>query len=258
MIIEYHRPENLKQTLALLERKTPITIPLAGGTVISRLRENPVAVVDLQSLGLSGIFLAQYSCKIGAMTRLQDLVENPDLPVGLRKAARRETNINLRRTATVGGVLVSSDGTSPLLGSLLALDAKLTWEPESKTMFLGEWLAEDRKKSPGKLITGLEFPTPVEANYEDIARSPEDKPLVFVTRAMWGTGEIRVVFGGCGKTPVLGSDGSKNLVSDIFNRYSYAAALERNGYSEYQQSAIKTLIDRLIPQTGIFGGKGLL
>jgi CO/xanthine dehydrogenase FAD-binding subunit len=192
------------------------------------------------------------------MTRLQDLVENNTLPEGLRKAAQRETNINLRRTATVGGTLITSDGSSPLLGCFLAMDAKIAWAPDAKSKYLGEWLADERKTSPGKLISSLEFNFPDDVKYDDIARSPEDKPQVFVTIARWRTGEIRVVFGGCGKFPMLGSDGSKNMVSDIFNRYTYAAAMERNGYSEYQQSAIKTLIDRLVPQTGIFGGKGLL
>ncbi|MEI8132823.1 MAG: FAD binding domain-containing protein [Leptolinea sp.] len=258
MIIEYHRPNNLEQALALLKRASPETIPLAGGTIISRLTESPVAVVDLQSLELNGICFSQNICTIGSMTRLQDMVENPELPSGLRNAARREANINLRRTATVGGVLISSDGASPLLGCFLALNAKITWEPNSNSIFLGEWLTEDRKKVPGELITGLEFPLPLETNYDDIARSPEDKPLVFVTTAKWESGEIRVVFGGCGKAPMLGSDGSKNMVSDIFNRISYGAALDQNGYTEYQQSAIKVIIDRLVPQTGIIGGKGLL
>jgi CO/xanthine dehydrogenase FAD-binding subunit len=258
MIIEYYRPEKIDQALALLERSEVKTVPLAGGTVISHLRETPIAVVDLQGLGLGDIVLSQYSCKIGSMTRLQDIVVNTNLPEGLRTAARRETNINLRRTGTVGGILITANGTSPLLGCLLALDAKLTWEPGGKSIYLGEWLAEDRKKNPGRLITNLEFNIPVEANFDDIARSPEDKPQVFVTTAKWGTGEVRVVFGGSGKAPMLGSDGSKNMVSDIFNRYSYAASFERNGYSEYQQSAITTLIDRLVPKTGIFGGKGLL
>jgi len=258
MITEYHRPKNLDQALSLLNRENAKTIPLGGGTTISRLSDQSWAVVDLQALDLSSIMVSQNKCKIGAMTRLQDMVENTELPEGLRKAAQRETNINLRRTATVGGTLVTSDGTSPLLGCLLALDAKIAWAPDEKSKYLGEWLTDERKNTPGKLITALEFNIPEGVKYDDIARSPEDKPQVFVVMAKWSTGEIRVVFGGCGKSPMLGSDGSKNLVSDIFNRYSYAASMERNGYSEYQQSAIKTLIDRLVPQTGIFGGKGLL
>ncbi len=258
MIIEYQRPQNLEQAKKLLNRENPLTIPLGGGTLISQKTEQPVAVVDLQLLGLNKITSEKYKCSIGAMCRLQDLVDNADIPSGLRKAARREANINIRRSATLGGMLVTADGTSPLLGCLLAVDVKLLWEPGNKSIYLGEWLAKDRQKSPGKLITGVEFTIPLEAEYEDVARSPEDKPLVYVTTAKWETGEIRVVMGGSGKSPILGSDGSKNLVTDIFHRYTYASSMERAEYSEYQQAAIRTLIDRMVPQKGIFGGKGLL
>lgn len=258
MITEYHRPENLDQAKKLLSRKTPVTIPLGGGTLISRKTDKPVAVVDLQALGLDRIEFEQYKCQIGAMVRLQDLVENMDLPEGLRRAARRESNINIRRSATVGGLLMKGDGRSPLLGCLLALDVKITWEPGRKSIYLSEWLAKDRKKEPGKLITEIDFTLPDEVDYEDVARSPEDRPLVFVTTVEWKTGEIRVVFGGAGNAPILGSDGSKNLLAEVFNRYSYAAAMERAAYTDYQQAAIRTLIERMVPQKGIFGGKGLL
>ncbi|GAP22961.1 FAD binding domain-containing protein [Leptolinea tardivitalis] len=258
MIIEYHRPVNLEQAKKLLNRETPMTVPLGGGTELSKYTEKPIAVVDLQSLGLDKITTAKNICKIGSMTRLQDLVENNEIPGGLSKAARRETTINIRRTATIGGLLMKADGLSPLLGCLLALDVKIHWEPGGKTIYLGEWLAKERKKSPGKLITEIEFTTPVEVEYDDVARSPEDRPIVYVIAAKWETGEIRVVYGGCGYAPVLGSDGSKNMISDIFNRYTYAASMERAGFTEYQQSAIRTLIDRMVPQKGIFGGKGLL
>jgi CO/xanthine dehydrogenase FAD-binding subunit len=258
MIIEYHRPENLEQAKRLLNREKPLTIPLGGGTVISRFTEEPIAVVDLQSLGLNKIAIENSKCRIGSMVRLQDLVENSNIPAGLAKAAQREASINIRRSATIGGMLMTSDGISPLLGCLLALDVRLFWEPGNKSMYLGEWLAKDRKKNPEKLISGIEFAIPVEVDYDDVARSPEDKPQVYVTAAKWGTGEIRVVMGGSGKAPILGSDGSKNLVSDIFNRYTYATSMERAAYTDYQQAAIRTLIDRMIPQKGIFGGKGLL
>ncbi len=36
MIIEYHRPETLEQALALLSRKNPPTLPLGGGSYLSR------------------------------------------------------------------------------------------------------------------------------------------------------------------------------------------------------------------------------
>jgi CO/xanthine dehydrogenase FAD-binding subunit len=258
MITEYYRPEKIDQAISLLSRGDPRTIPLAGGNNLSKKGNTPLAVVDLQSLGLDGIEVSQHNYRLGAMVRLQDVVEDPNLPEGLITAARRETNINIRQMATIGGIVASARGNSPLLGCLLALDTRLIWEPGGKSVNLGEWLADERKKKPGFLITAIEFKLPTSVKYEDIARSPEDKPQVFVVASTWVTGEIRIVFGGNGNSPVLASDGSKNMISDIFNRYSHAAAMDRIGFSEYEQSAIKVLVNRLVPQTGIFGGKGLL
>jgi CO/xanthine dehydrogenase FAD-binding subunit len=256
MIIEYHRPESMEQAKKLLERKTPVTIPLGGGTTVSQTTEEPVAVVDLQSLGLDGISFDKSSVKIGSMVRLQTLVENTSLPAGLSKAARRETNINIRRAATTGGMLVTSGGRSPLLGCLLALDVKIFWEPGYKSIFLTEWLSNARQKNPGKLISGIEFNTPVDVDYEDIARSPEDRPIVFVAVAKWNTGETRTVIGGAGNSPIVVSDGSNNLISQIFDRHTNASMLEQAGYNAYQQAAIHTLVERITPHKSIFGRKG--
>lgn len=258
MITEYNRPEKIDQAISLLSRVVPRTVPLAGGNNLSKKGNTPLAVVDLQSLELDGIEILPHTCRLGAMVRLQSLVENQNLPEGLIQAAKRETNINVRQMATIGGIVASAKGNSPLLGCLLALDAKLLWEPGGKSVNLGEWLADERKKKPGLLITAIEFKLPTSVKYDDIARSPEDKPQVFVIASTWVTGEVRIVFGGNGNSPVLASDGSKNIISDIFNRYSHSAAMDRIGFSEYEQSAIKVLVNRLVPQTGIFGGKGLL
>jgi CO/xanthine dehydrogenase FAD-binding subunit len=258
MIIEYHRPENLEQAKRLLNRESPMTIPLGGGSVVSRYTDRPIAVVDLQSLGLNKITVEKTSCRIGAMVRLQDLVECPNIPEGLAIAARRETNINMRRTATVGGVLMTSDGTSPLLGMLMALDVKIIWESGNKSLFLGEWLLKDRQKNPGKLITSIEFTVPIDTKYEDVARSPEDRPIVYVCTAKWETGDHRIVMGGSGKAPILATEESKNIVSGIVNRLTHTSTKEKSSYTEYQQAAIKTLIDRLFPEKVNNGGKGLL
>ena len=83
MIIEYHRPENLEQAKRLLNRKSPITVPMGGGTVISRYNEKPVAVVDLQALGLNKITFDSDRCHMGSMVRLQDIVEYPGMSTGL-------------------------------------------------------------------------------------------------------------------------------------------------------------------------------
>ena len=256
MIIEYHRPETLDQAKKLLNRATPVTIPLGGGSALSRHTDQPVAVVDLQSLGLDKISQEKSTAKLGAMVRWQTLVDATGLPEGLRNAAHREAGANIRRSATIGGLLMRADGRSSLLGCLLALDARIFWEPGNKSNYLADWLQNDRQKKPGNLVTSIEFTTPVEIAYEDVARSPEDRPIVYVAVARWETGETRVVMGGSGKTPILGSDGSKNLISSIFDRHSYASAMEKAGFSDYQQAAIQNLIERMVPQKGLFGRKG--
>jgi CO/xanthine dehydrogenase FAD-binding subunit len=256
MIVEYHRPDTLEQAKKLLDRKTPRTIPLGGGTVVSHPSGDPVAVVDLQALGLDKITGDESLVKIGSMVRLQDLVEASSLPEGLAIAARRETSINIRRAATIGGTLITSDGRSPLLGCLLALDARLFWEPGNKSIYLADWLSKEREKKPGKFISGLEFNTPDEVIYDDVARSPEDKPIAFVSAARWSTGETRIVIGGAGAFPILGSDGAKNLISKLFDRHNYTKIMDEAGFDTYQQAAIQTLIERIAPQKSIFGRKG--
>jgi hypothetical protein len=59
MIIEYHRPETIEAALALLARKEPRTVPLGGGSVLNQPSDIPVAVVDVQSLGLNQIAARQ-------------------------------------------------------------------------------------------------------------------------------------------------------------------------------------------------------
>jgi CO/xanthine dehydrogenase FAD-binding subunit len=53
MIIEYFRPQSLEETLLLLSRPYPVTVPLGGGVKLSRRIDEQIAVVDLQRLGLN-------------------------------------------------------------------------------------------------------------------------------------------------------------------------------------------------------------
>ena len=55
MIIEYYRPQSLEEALELLARPGLTTVPLGGGTVVNQPSPEPVAVVDLQALGLNMI-----------------------------------------------------------------------------------------------------------------------------------------------------------------------------------------------------------
>ena len=55
MITEYHRPETLEEVISLVSRKSPPTIVLGGGLYINEVIKEPIAVADLQALGLSAV-----------------------------------------------------------------------------------------------------------------------------------------------------------------------------------------------------------
>ena len=50
MITAYHRPGSLDEALKLLSRRSPVTVPLGGGTVLSHQRGEGIEVVDLQQV----------------------------------------------------------------------------------------------------------------------------------------------------------------------------------------------------------------
>jgi CO/xanthine dehydrogenase FAD-binding subunit len=207
LIIEYHRPRSLEHALQLLTRKQPWTLPMGGGTQLSRTRDKDFAVVDLQDLGLDTIEYSGPSIQIGAAARLAQLVESPLLPTSFREAARREHSYNIRQMATIGGVICAAAGKSPLLTTLLAMDANLTWLPDQKVIPLGEWLPLRGRFEPGVLLAAISFSQKVEVRYDLVARTPADQPMVCVGVARWPSGRTRIAIGSDGPRPVLAMDG---------------------------------------------------
>src|SRR5688500_10821670 len=110
MITTYHRPTTLEEALNLLTQ--PNTVPLGGGTLLSRPGADPISVVDLQNLGLDAIAQKGNDLEIGATCTLQSLLESKECPPALKTAIKLEAPINIRNSATVAGTLVASDGRS--------------------------------------------------------------------------------------------------------------------------------------------------
>jgi putative selenate reductase FAD-binding subunit len=192
MIVEYHRPGTLDEALRLLGRPDILTVPLGGGTVLSQKKEPDFAVVDLQELGLEIIDHDGDILTIGAMVRLQNLYELPNIPGTLNEAIKREMNINQRQTATIAGTLVSGNGRSPMAAALMALDAHLVWMPGLKEIALGDWLPV-RKEPRYGIITSIKVALKARLGLEIISRSPDDQAIVCVAIGMWPSGRTRVV-----------------------------------------------------------------
>jgi CO/xanthine dehydrogenase FAD-binding subunit len=227
MITQYHRPKTLDEALKILSK--PNILPLGGGTLLSHLISDSVEVVDLQALGLNSIKKSGNNLEIGATATLQQLHEDVNCSHALNSALKLEAPLNLRNAATVAGAIVTCDGRSTFVTALLALDAKLTIiNPKSEIIDLGDFLP----LRPRGLITAITIPLNVKFAFDDVARTPADKPIVCVALAQWPSGRTRLAVGGYGNSPRLAMDGHE--------------ANDEWSSAEYRMDVIATLVNRCL------------
>ncbi|MCS7248246.1 MAG: FAD binding domain-containing protein [Anaerolineales bacterium] len=244
MIVEYHRPRTLAEAIELLQRKQPRTYPLGGGTAINFKTEEPIAVVDVQALGLDTLEQQGQLLQIGAAVTLQQLIEFPGLPSALGDAVRHQATYNLRHQATVAGTLASADGRSPFGVAMLALDAQLKLIPGERTVSYGDFLALREEFLPGHLITMVTLSLQAKLSYEYVARSPADLPIVCAALARWPSGRLRLALGGWGKTPTLVLDGQGQEGLRLAAQSAFSNAADEWASAEYRSHVAGVLAQR--------------
>ncbi len=169
---EVHRCASLDEALEARARY-PWARVLAGGTALSRAitrGERPELLLDLGALDeLRSIGRERTHSRAGAMTTLADVLESPLLarrvPMFVEACACTRSP-QLRRRATLGGVIAQADPRSPLLPALLALDAKVELRSAANgSRSVPVAVLVDRRRSTrlrsDELITGLELPHPL-------------------------------------------------------------------------------------------------
>ena len=198
-ILEYHRPDSIAAALELLEMDGAAA--LGGGTVLSH-QKGPRTVVDLQALGLDQITATDTHVSVGAMVRLQDLIESPETPVLVAQAAGREGPNTLRNAATIGGVVACRDWQSELLAALLVHDAMVTLQRAGG----GEEVAlEDALSNPdaGTLITKVRIATGGDGAAARTGRTPADESIVAAVARRDASKTTRLAMSGVAAVPVL-------------------------------------------------------
>jgi CO/xanthine dehydrogenase FAD-binding subunit len=199
----YHRPESVDEALRLLVQTGQSGALLAGGTkLVARLNDEVTDVIDLQATGLGGIDVTQDWATIGAMTRLQHVVENQDLPLAVRETARAEGPNTLRNAATVGGTVATADWESELFAALLLYDAQVTVQTAGETcdVALADFAAAEY---PDGIVTQVSITLDGLAVRERVARTPADRPIVAVLGRIDAAGKIKLAFCGLADRPVL-------------------------------------------------------
>jgi CO/xanthine dehydrogenase FAD-binding subunit len=252
MIIEYHRPDSLEEALELLARAEPVTLPLGGGLVLNQPSPEPVAVVDLQLLGLNQITPRGKQLEIGASVTLADLGAHPEVPSALAQAISLETTHNRRQVATVAGTLVAADGRSPFTTAMLALDAKLSLasarEEFAQDISLGNFLPQRPERLRLCLITRVTIPLHARLAYHSVARSPMDQPLVCAAVAQWPSGRTRVALGGYDNAPRLALDGPDAEGAEAAASSAYLQAEDEWASAAYRSEMAAVLVKRCLVQ----------
>jgi CO/xanthine dehydrogenase FAD-binding subunit len=244
MITEYHRPQTLDEALTLLTQAN--TVPLGGGTLLSRPTPDPVKVVDLQALGLNTIKRQGNTLEIGSTVTLQQLLEDDHCPEAFRRAIKLEAPLNLRNSATVAGTLVACDGRSTFATLMLALDAKIQQtifdnsKIESRISNIGDFLP----LRPHGLITLITLPLNLKLAFEYVSRTPADKPIVCAALAQWNSGRTRLAIGGFGKSPRLAMDGTETDGVEAAARNAFHEATDEWASAEYRSEVAAILAKR--------------
>ena len=239
----YHRPKTVQEALQLLSRPQINSAILAGGTyTVARLSERVDEVVDLQAIGLTNVDFTGKGVMLGAMVRLQTLVDDNRMPDLLRRAARREGPNTMRNVATIGGVIAGPYRESELLAALLVLDAqvKIQTISDTKTILLNDFLLDVPAALNSGLITSVSLATMGKTATACVGRTPADTSIVAAIGRLADDGQIRLALTGVANLPVLVDP---NNVKAAVNPIS-----DFRGSKEYRRHMAATLTKRVLAQ----------
>lgn len=246
---EYHRPTSVAAALALLGRPGVTSVALAGGTQVTpqlvdsdyAIGTEVDAVIDLQAVGLTQIERQGDRLTLGAMVRLQTLVESDDVPPLLREMAHREGPNTLRQMGTIGGLVASSNPESECLAALLLFDAEVQIQGRSGEthMTLADFWAQGRAALAGGLVTAVTIATTGQTASDRVARTPADTPIVAALARRTDDGNLRLALCGVAATPCLVRP---EAVADL------SPASDFRGSSAYRRQMAIVLSRRVIEQ----------
>ncbi len=237
----YHRPASVDEALELLLRSGVNSAVVGGGTYLTaHLADTVEEIVDLQAVdGLDKISYTGQGLILGAMVRLQTIVDDERGPALLREAAKREGPNTLRHAATVGGIVVSPDKKSELLAALLVFEAEVQVQLNggSKNIPLANFLRDVPTALGGGLVVSISLASMGRTASARVARTPVDRPIVAALARLDNDGQIRLALCGVDNVPVLmAPDNVKAGVSP---------ARDFRGSREYRRQMAATLARRV-------------
>ena len=261
---EYHRPETIEQALKLLARTDIDTVLIGGGTHLAHKScPAPEAVVDLSALPLAYITIEGTVLRIGALTRLHELMNDSAVRVfagGLvAEAARLSGSSLLRNQATLAGTILSPSGVE-LLSTLLVLDAQVLLRTADGpiTRHISQIETEGCRRAILTEVVLSEPPSGWRIRRERISRTPSDRPIVSVTAVAQVMDEsiagCRIAVAGAELRPIrlrnleialAGVPGRPEIIDAACRKDSTLCEMQGSG-AEYRSAMIPVLISRAL------------
>ncbi len=281
---EYVRPDTVQEATAFLETNHEDSLVLAGGTaVIAMLSQGilrPRYVVDIGGLpGLKGFRRENGSFRIGALTPIAMLHQDPFAPDLLAEAASQVASIRVRNVATVGGSVCYGEPQTDLPPALVAMGARAHVEGArgERWMDLGDFFLGPYETAlkPGELLTELEVPVPQpdpRSGGEGTGRSGgchmkftvgslANKPIANASCLVQLEGQLvrdaRIVLGAVGPIPMTAREAAALLIGRRPDEKGIAAAAAKaadesdpvedlRGPEWYKRRMVKVLTERAI------------
>jgi CO/xanthine dehydrogenase FAD-binding subunit len=126
---------------------------------------------------------------------------------------------------------------------MLALDARLeTAGDPASSLSLGEFLP----LRPKTLILKIIIPLNAKISFDQVARTPVDRPIVCAAVTRWASGRTRLVLGGTGKAPLLAMDGTEADGIDSAAKNAFHEAADEWASAEYRMDVAATLAKRCL------------
>ncbi|SDP32315.1 FAD binding domain-containing protein [Desulforhopalus singaporensis] len=278
--IKYHSPGKMDELLALISGCSgPVKIVAGCTDFIPALRTgrwtfaNGVNVIDIKKIDeLSGITVEGGMVRIGACTRLTQLVESPEIlahaPV-LAQAAAQMASLQVRNSATIGGNICMSSPAADAAPPLLALDASVTLkdgEGEQEVALCDFFTGPGRNvMKPGQVLTRICVPVKKENEAAEFRKIGTRTAVIISVvsaavriRVVDGVcRDTRIALGSVAPTPVRVRQAESFLDGKRFNdeNIDACAALaaeeitpisDLRASSEYRKDVARTLVKRSV------------
>ncbi len=205
----YQKPASVAEAVKLLATEPEAKAIAGGQTFIPVLKQRlnkPTSVIDLASLGLSGISVTGQALTIGAMTTHATVARSAEVRKaipGLANLASWIGDNQVRHRGTIGGSLANNDPSACYPAAVLALGAVIKTNKraiKADDFFQGMFTTA---LEPDELITAVEFPLPVEKSAYEKFRQPASRYAMVGVFVAKGPAGVRVAVTGAGQGGVF-------------------------------------------------------